>query len=579
MLKLFEILDICPRVQGVDYAEVPDDKNTLTFLIDLGYKGLLYKHPSIKGKGSQGKKIVVSLKPVSDEESDKSHLELKSMSLTEATEKEAARQVHVTHERIVIESDPEPARRRPLGCSTLTPEEKLAADTMQTLKESKKSSKSQSLTGGSSEGTGVSLGVLDESTVIPTTSSKGTSTKPGVPDEKKDEVKKDDDDIDDDKSINLKKTNDEETDDEFVHGEEQVNDDEDEEMSDAEVRDSEKSDEEIIDAAKADAQKAEEVKNDIKKVELPPSGSSLSVSSGFGNHSLPFYDTFLIGTVKDTTGGEINSLLDVQIQQEIPHIQSPSVLNVHVSVIFELSVLTPIPKTPLVALATTLLPPPSVSTIPPIPLQPTTLILTPPITTKAPPVTINPYPLYAVIQRVSVLEKEVHELKEADNAITLRALLKSEIPTTIKAYLGSSLGDALQKVLQKHTEELIQKYPQQVDYKEIINDSLQVNLINEVNNQLPQLLPKAEFLFLLLCLDDAIARGQADPEKVLRKRDRDDKASVGPDQGKKTKRSKTKESEPSKKSSTSKESSKGKSSIKTSKSGKSVNAEEPVEEP
>ncbi|GJV77850.1 hypothetical protein Tco_1509434 [Tanacetum coccineum] len=38
MLKCSEILDICPRVQGVDYAEVPDDKNTLTFLIDLGYK-------------------------------------------------------------------------------------------------------------------------------------------------------------------------------------------------------------------------------------------------------------------------------------------------------------------------------------------------------------------------------------------------------------------------------------------------------------------------------------------------------------------------------------------------------------
>ncbi|GKF27189.1 hypothetical protein Tco_0083083 [Tanacetum coccineum] len=47
MLKCSEILDICPRVQGVDYAEVPDDKNTLTFLIDLGYKGLLYKHPSM----------------------------------------------------------------------------------------------------------------------------------------------------------------------------------------------------------------------------------------------------------------------------------------------------------------------------------------------------------------------------------------------------------------------------------------------------------------------------------------------------------------------------------------------------
>ncbi|GJU43958.1 zinc finger, CCHC-type containing protein [Tanacetum coccineum] len=33
------ILDICPRVEGVDFTDVPDDDTALTFLIDLGYKG------------------------------------------------------------------------------------------------------------------------------------------------------------------------------------------------------------------------------------------------------------------------------------------------------------------------------------------------------------------------------------------------------------------------------------------------------------------------------------------------------------------------------------------------------------
>ncbi|GJW05879.1 retrovirus-related pol polyprotein from transposon TNT 1-94 [Tanacetum coccineum] len=66
----------------------------------------------------------------------------KSMSLTEAIEEEAARQLHATHERIVTESDPEPARRRPSG-------------------------------------------VPNESTIILTTSSEGTGTKPGVPDKEK----------------------------------------------------------------------------------------------------------------------------------------------------------------------------------------------------------------------------------------------------------------------------------------------------------------------------------------------------------------------------------------------------------
>ncbi|GKG20378.1 hypothetical protein Tco_0380179, partial [Tanacetum coccineum] len=99
------------------------------------------------------------------------------MSLTEAIEEEAARQVHATHARIMTKSVPEPTRRRP--------SEQLAADTMQALKESKKTNKRQSGTGGSSEGTGVSPRVPDESIVVPTTSSEGTGTKPEVLDEEK----------------------------------------------------------------------------------------------------------------------------------------------------------------------------------------------------------------------------------------------------------------------------------------------------------------------------------------------------------------------------------------------------------
>ncbi|GJV80989.1 retrovirus-related pol polyprotein from transposon TNT 1-94 [Tanacetum coccineum] len=37
-----KILDICPRVEGEEFTEVQDDYATLTFLIDLGYKGPLH---------------------------------------------------------------------------------------------------------------------------------------------------------------------------------------------------------------------------------------------------------------------------------------------------------------------------------------------------------------------------------------------------------------------------------------------------------------------------------------------------------------------------------------------------------
>ncbi|GKF09760.1 hypothetical protein Tco_0043984 [Tanacetum coccineum] len=122
------------------------------------------------------------------------------MSLTEAAEEKAARLVHATHERILTESDPKPARRKPSGVAfretssvskkmspdpsqklkgvqTLTPEEQLAADTMQALKDSRKSTRSQPHARGSSEGTGTKPGVPDESTVILKTLSDGTGRR------------------------------------------------------------------------------------------------------------------------------------------------------------------------------------------------------------------------------------------------------------------------------------------------------------------------------------------------------------------------------------------------------------------
>ncbi|GKD18054.1 hypothetical protein Tco_1207212 [Tanacetum coccineum] len=336
----------------------------------------------------------------------------KSISITKAEEKEAARQVHATHATIVTESDLnlKPIRRK-LG------------------------------TGGSSEGTGRILGVPDESTAVSATSSEGTGTKQGVLDEEKvstkekvilewgseqeseyleedlsdeEEIdwidsKEDDekkDDIDDDKSIDLEMTDDEETDDEVLQGKEKVNDDEDEEMTNAKVEESRNVDEEEdSNAAKADAEKTEEAKDDSKNDELPPTSSSLSISSGFGDQFLKLSsDTSLIGTVKDITDANISSLLDIKIQYEVPHIQSSSVLKVTLFVISKASILTSVQETPSATPVTTL-PPPSISTIPPAPLQQSIApIPLPPIITDAPTITTTVLQRYAadLIQKYSV---------------------------------------------------------------------------------------------------------------------------------------------------------------------------------
>ncbi|GJV47557.1 hypothetical protein Tco_1437769 [Tanacetum coccineum] len=397
-----------------------------------------------KGKGSQGKKTADTL--VADvevsEESDSEParkrtasrrvvkkkvtisvaentipdldvaLELgKFISSTEAVKEEAARQVHATHARIVTES--ETAKKK---TSSRRTREQEATDIMQTLTESKKTSRRQPGTRGSSEGTGVSPRVPDESIVVPATSSEGTDSEYSEEDQgndeevdwidsNEDEEKKDD--TDDDKIIDLEMTDDEETNDEFVHGVEQVNGDEDEEMTNTEVEESGNGDKENIDAEKTDAGKTEEVKDDAKKAELPPTSSSLSVSLGFGDQFLELSsDTSLIGTVKDTTNAEINSLLDIKIQSEVPHIQ------------------------------------------PPILLQTTKPIPSPPITTEAPTITtvVPESDAFTAVQlRVTKLEKDVTQLNKIDHSAEVHATLKSQVTTIVEHYLGSKVGDDLQK--------------------------------------------------------------------------------------------------------------------------------------
>ncbi|GJT20869.1 hypothetical protein Tco_0890806 [Tanacetum coccineum] len=390
------------------------------YMAFIDYSTGLVQPKKTKGKGLQGKKSGVTLKPTSAEISYDSDLESakrqtssrrtskkkvsisaddniiqepdvslelgKSISLTEAEEEEAARRVHATHERLVTESD-EPSgmnrltRRRTTGVviqdipnfpkkisvdqsqklkgiQTLTPEEQIAADMMQALKARKKISRSQPHTGGSSEGTSVSPGVSDESTVILTTSSEGTSTKLEVPDEvsTNDEEEKNDDD--DDRSIDIAEIDDDkETYDEFVHGDEYVHGNVGEEMKDTEVIETGKDDEEINDAKVTYAKKTKEVNGDKKKAKLPLTSSSLSISSCFD-------------------------------------------------------------------------------------------------------------PLPAIVQRVFVLKKDVQELKQVDYSAVLAESIISQVPPDVKKYLGSSVGDALQKVLWKHTEELIQQSSQK-DVSEI----------------------------------------------------------------------------------------------------------------
>ncbi|GKC10768.1 hypothetical protein Tco_1007550 [Tanacetum coccineum] len=118
------ILDICLRVEGVNFTNVPDDDTTLAFLIKLGYKGTVdvseeseLEPESVKrktySKRRVKKKVILSVDDNIISDDPDTALELgKSINQTEAKEVEAARQVHAAHARIVTESVPESSKKK-----------------------------------------------------------------------------------------------------------------------------------------------------------------------------------------------------------------------------------------------------------------------------------------------------------------------------------------------------------------------------------------------------------------------------------------------------------------------------------
>ncbi|GJT43620.1 hypothetical protein Tco_0952335 [Tanacetum coccineum] len=255
-------------------------------------------------------------------------------------------------------------------------------------------------------------------------------------DKEKDDKDDDADDEGDDHISDVKDTDDE--DDQTESDEDEIykyciRKDEDEEMLNAKVEDFDKGDEEVTDAGKSDAEKTSEVKDDAKKIELSPTSSSLSVSSGFGDQFLKLsFDSSL----------------------------SPSMLSVPVSVISKPLILTPVRESPSIATITTI-PPPSVSTTPYVPQQTTTLTPTPTITTDAPTITTaisESDALSSVQLRVAKLEKDVSKLKKSNLSAKDLAAPKRQVPFVVDNYLISKVGDVFQKELKKHTSDLIQKY-------------------------------------------------------------------------------------------------------------------------
>ncbi|GKC48276.1 hypothetical protein Tco_1065998 [Tanacetum coccineum] len=487
---------------------------------------------------------------------------------------------------------------------------------------------------GSGDGVGSQPKVPDESEEKKTGTDEGTGTKPGVPDvltydseseneswgdneddtdddsdddSKGDDDKADSDDDgnsdaddnertdsdDDDKnpSFTLKDYNEEEHEEEYESDDDYENmfEEEDDDLyKDVNVRSlgaehekERKGDEEMTDANQNVSQEKsyEQVVEDAhvtltSSQKTESSKQSSSVSSDFASK-------FLILDNVPPVVDEVASMMNVKNRQEESSTQAPSLFTVPETAIPETST----------AHATTV--PPTISMITPLPqlTTPSPAPTTVPTTTSIPALP-DFSSLFGFDQRVSTLETELSQLKQADHSAQLLESVKSQLPTMVDDLLSTRIGYATRTALQSYTKEFEKKAQEERKlYIDVVEKSVKDIIKDEVKSLLPQILPKVVSDFATPVIQRTITKSLENLDKDLfgsygklyslkrshEDKDKDEDSPAGPDQGLKKKK-KSKDVEPSrgsklKESKTS--SSKGTKSQPKS-SGKSVQAEEPV---
>ncbi|GJV28855.1 hypothetical protein Tco_1385303 [Tanacetum coccineum] len=176
---------------------------------------------------------------------------------------------------------------------------------------------------------------------------------------------------------------------------------------------------------------------------------SSSVSSNFASQFLNLDNV-------PPTDTKVVSMMNVKVSHEEPSTQTPSFLTIHVTLTL----------TPTLA--------PSTAT-----------------TTTSIPALPDFSSMFGFNQRVYALEKELSQFKQADYSAQLLEMIKSQIPVIVDAQLSTRLEDSIQKAFKSYTSEFEKKAKDKKKrYIDIIKKSVKEIIKDEVNTQLPQILPK-----------------------------------------------------------------------------------------
>nr|GEV70384.1 hypothetical protein [Tanacetum cinerariifolium] len=202
------------------------------------------------------------------------------------------------------------------------------------------------------------------------------------------------------------------------------------------------------------------------------SKQSSSISSNFASK-------FLILDNVPPVVDKVASMMNVKNRQEESSTQAPSLFTV--------------PKTAILEISTThtAIAPLTISMITPIPQ-----LMTPPLapTTISTATLIPALPdfssLFRFDQRVSTLERELSQLKQADNSAQLLESAKSQIPIIVNDLLSTRIKFATRTALQSYTKEFEKKaqeerklYIDVVEKSSTINESLENVILAKSSSQ------------------------------------------------------------------------------------------------
>ncbi|GJT05033.1 hypothetical protein Tco_0839495 [Tanacetum coccineum] len=213
--------------------------------------------------------------------------------------------------------------------------------------------------------------------------------------------------------------------------------------------------------------------HDTQKTEGPM--QSLSVSYDFANQFLNLDNI-------PPTDTEVISMMNVKVRHVEPSTQNLPLLNIHVKVIPETST-TAGPTISLTIPPITHLQQQSAPTPTPAPTTATT--------TTSVPALPDFSSLFGFDQRVSALEKELSQFKQADYSTQLLEMIKLQIPAIMDAQLSTRLEDSIKKSFRSYTAEFEKKAKdERKRYTDLVEKSVKDIIKDEVKSQLPQILPK-----------------------------------------------------------------------------------------